>query len=68
MLMNTGRKPQATGFRLVACGLWLATCVASAQDSLNVAKIYQWDDPGLPGSFLYDNTYSAVWGYARDGR
>lgn len=41
---------------------------ASAQDSLNVTKIYQWSDTTLPGSFLYDNTYNAVWGYARDAR
>lgn len=52
---------------LAALG-WLLTVHAPAQDSLNVRKLGQWNDPSLPGSFLYNNTYNAVWGYARDGR
>ena len=60
--------------KLAARGSWLvALCIASAmtafaQDSLNVSKVYQWQGEGLPGSFLYNNTYNAVWGYARDER
>ncbi len=69
-------RPSALTREARAYGLWIAACCAcvlnprssSAQDSLNVTKVYEWDDPSLPGSFLYDNTYSAVWGYARDGR
>lgn len=54
---------------LLACGLWSAAGAGlRAQDSLNVRKLGQWSDESLPGSFLYDNTYNAVWGYARDGR
>lgn len=59
---------QVSGFRPAAYGLWLVACGAFAQDSLNVTKVYQWSDESLPGSFAYDNTYNAVWGYARDGR
>lgn len=68
MLKNTVHRLQAAVFRQATLGLWLSATGALAQDSLNVTKVYQWDDPDLPGSFLYDNTYSAVWGYARDGR
>jgi choice-of-anchor B domain-containing protein len=70
---------RASSHELERCGLaarssWLvALCMASvlnafAQDSLNVTRIYQWSDPTLPASFLYDNTYNSVWGYARDER
>ncbi len=77
MLMNTllpqatSHKPQA-GIRwfskAMACGLWLMACGAFAQDSLNVTKVYQWSQDGLPPTFLYGNIYNAVWGYDRDGR
>ncbi len=59
----------ASSQRPIASVLCIALLQLSfAQDSLNVSKIYQWSDSTLPGSFLYDNTYNAVWGYARDGR
>lgn len=73
-MLSPGHKPQALslklihGLRLAACGLWLAASAAGAQDSLNVRKLGRWSDASLPASFLYDNTYNAVWGYARDGR
>lgn len=42
--------------------------LAAAQDSLNIRLLGVWDDPVLPASGLYDNTYNGSWGYARDGR
>jgi choice-of-anchor B domain-containing protein len=39
-----------------------------AQDSLNMRLLSVWDDPTLPASGLYDNTYNGCWGYYRDGR
>lgn len=38
-----------------------------AQDSLNIRLLSVWDDPVLPPSALYDNTYNGCWGYHRDG-
>lgn len=67
-MLSTCRKPQATSFGLAACGLWLVACGAFAQDSLNVTKVYQWQQDGLPASAMYGNTYNAVWGYTRDDR
>lgn len=59
----------ASGQRLAASSLALLILpLLHAQDSLNVSKVYEWHQDGLPGSFQYDNTYNAVWGYARDGR
>lgn len=40
----------------------------AAQDSLNVTCLGRWHVDTLPASWLYDNTYNAVWGYAHDGR
>lgn len=64
------RQPAAgTSFHaLVLAILSTTTLPATAQDSLNVTKVYQWQEEGLPASFLYNNTYNAVWGYARDQR
>ncbi len=68
MLMDPSHKPQAASLKLMACSLWLmALTDLIAQDSLNVRKLGQWNQAGLPSSFLYDNTYNSVWGYARDG-
>lgn len=39
----------------------------AAQDSLNVTCLGRWHVDTLPASWLYDNTYNAVWGYARAG-
>jgi hypothetical protein len=41
----------------------------SAQDSLNVSKLFHWDDPTIPaGTTDFQNQYNDVWGYAADGR
>ena len=59
----------ASSQRPIASGLCMALLqLTSAQDSLNVTKVYQWQGEDLPASFLYNNTYNAVWGYARDER
>ena len=59
----------ASSQRLWASGLFLLLLqYTSAQDSLNVRLLSVWDDPSLPGSALYDNTYNGSWGYYRDGR
>ena len=40
-----------------------------AQDSLNVRKLFHWDDPTIPeGVEVYFNQYNEVWGYAKEGR
>ncbi len=64
------RQPTTIGIflALVLAFFLTGTHRAFAQDSLNVSKVYQWQGEGLPGSFLYNNTYNAVWGYARDDR
>ncbi len=48
--------------------LLLFTVRLSAQDSLNMSVLYNWQDPSLSKSTLYDNAYNEVWGYAKDGR
>lgn len=57
----------ARGSQLVALCL-VSAMNTSAQDSLNVTKVYEWRQDGLPATFLYGNIYNAVWGYARDER
>jgi len=45
------------------------TTSAHAQDSLNVTKLFHWDDPSIPeGTSNYQNQYNEVWGYAANGR
>ncbi|MGI8893946.1 MAG: choice-of-anchor B family protein [Bacteroidia bacterium] len=39
-----------------------------SQDSLNVNLLFHWDDPGLPGSSAYNNTYNEIWGFVQDNR
>lgn len=39
-----------------------------AQDSLNMRVLYNWQDPSLSKSILYNNAYNEIWGYAKDGR
>ncbi|MEO8589037.1 MAG: choice-of-anchor B family protein [Flavobacteriales bacterium] len=40
-----------------------------AQDSLNVRKLFHWDDPTIPiGAEVYQDQYNDVWGYAANGR
>jgi choice-of-anchor B domain-containing protein len=48
----------------------LSLCsVAFAQDSLNVTRLFHWDDPNIPeGVPDYFNQYNDVWGYAAGGR
>lgn len=41
----------------------------SAQDSLNVSKLFHWDDAAIPeGTANFQNQYNDVWGYAANGR
>ncbi len=41
----------------------------SAQDSLNVHRLFNWQDPTLPiGDNGLQNKYNEVWGYAANGR
>lgn len=58
----SSQRPWASGL----CALLLQ--FAFAQDSLNMRLLSVWDDPSLPASGLYDNTYNGSWGHARDGR
>lgn len=47
----------------------LATIPAAfSQDSLNVSLLYHWEDPSLPSSWIWDNTYNEVWGVVQDNR
>ena len=71
--MASSQEPRARGHRPTTRDLWclmllVAPLLAAAQDSLNVTQVYRWHDESLPGTWLYDNTYNAVWGHARDGR
>ncbi|MBK8499580.1 MAG: choice-of-anchor B family protein [Flavobacteriales bacterium] len=55
------------------CGAFaLASLIANStmsQDSLNVRRLFHWDDPSIPmGVEVYFNQYNDVWGYAANGR
>lgn len=52
-----------TGFLLIAISSF-----ASAQDSLNVRALFNWQNPSLPASTTWSNTYNEVYGYAANGR
>ena len=40
-----------------------------AQDSLNVHKLFHWDDPSIPvGASSLQDQYNDIWGYAANGR
>ncbi len=66
LLLFLHRRSLAAGVPLPL--LLLLPLTAPAQDSLNMRLLGVWDDPALPASGLYDNTYNGSWGYARDGR
>lgn len=40
----------------------------TGQDSLNISKIYNWQDTSLPSSIIHDNRYNEIWGFAQDNR
>ena len=69
-LTTSNQQPATIRVSLVLVLIILSTTdqPATAQDSLNVMKVYQWQQDGLPASTEHDNTYNAVWGYARDER
>ena len=53
---------------LTLLGICLLICV-SAQDSLNVRHLFNWNDVSIPiGSQGLQNRYNEVWGYSADGR
>lgn len=59
----------ATGrAKATALGALIVTACCG-QDSLNVTKLFHWDDPTIPvgGDWLH-NQYSGIWGYDREGR
>lgn len=43
-------------------------CNFCAFGQVELDLISSWDNPDLPGSAQYDNTYNEVWGYVQDGR
>lgn len=49
--------------------LFLLLCVHFCSfGQVELELISKWDNPDLPGSSQYDNTYNEVWGYVQDGR
>ncbi|MEZ4739031.1 MAG: choice-of-anchor B family protein [Flavobacteriales bacterium] len=50
--------------------LVLAVCMVpvTAQDSLNVRHLFNWNDTTIPDGTPYLNRYNEVWGYAANGR
>ena len=46
----------------------LAISISSAQDSMNVSLLFQWNDTSLPSSSIHDNRYNEIWGVAINGR
>lgn len=53
---------------LLSLCLILGRC-ATAQDSLNVRSLFNWDDASIPvGAEVYEDQYNDVWGYAANGR
>ncbi|MCB0769810.1 MAG: choice-of-anchor B family protein [Flavobacteriales bacterium] len=57
-------------WRIILCIIGLGTFVVDslAQDSLNVRRLFHWDDPSIPATSAYSNQYNEVWGYAAQGR
>lgn len=41
---------------------------AFGQDSLNVRALFNWQDPSLPASSTWSNTYNEIWGHEVNGR
>ncbi|MCB0767226.1 MAG: choice-of-anchor B family protein [Flavobacteriales bacterium] len=54
---------------LLGLGVLATILPADAQDSLNVHKLFNWQDASLPiGTSELQNKYNEVWGYAANGR
>lgn len=54
---------------LLGLGVLATMLPADAQDSLNVHKLFNWQDASLPiGTSELQNKYNEVWGYAANGR
>lgn len=54
---------------LLTFSSFLVVTSLSAQDSLNVRKLFHWDDPTIPiGADAYVDQYNDIWGYAANGR
>lgn len=52
----------------LAVSLCGAHGMVSGQNRLNVEALYNWQNPALPASSTWSNTYNEVWGYAANGR
>ncbi len=46
----------------------IAFLPVSAQNSLHVQLLFNWQDLTLPASSTWNNAYNEVWGYAKNGR
>jgi len=46
----------------------LTISISSAQDSMNVSLLFQWNDVTLPSSSAHNNRYNEIWGVAINGR
>ena len=46
----------------------LSISISSAQDSMNVSLLFQWNDTALPSSSAHNNRYNEIWGVAINGR
>lgn len=45
-----------------------AVLTGEGQDSANIEKLDQWQDPSLPSSTFFNNTYNEVWGFVQGGK
>ncbi|MCH8330234.1 MAG: choice-of-anchor B family protein [Bacteroidetes bacterium] len=41
--------------------------ISSAQDSMNVRLLFNWNDTTITGTFAFNNRYNDVWGYEKNG-
>jgi choice-of-anchor B domain-containing protein len=54
---------------IITIAAFVLGCVAMAQDSLNVRRLFHWEDTSIPiGDATLQNKYNEVWGYAANGR
>lgn len=42
--------------------------MVTAQDSLNVTMLFNWDDPSIPANGFFGNQYNEIWGFEQNGR
>jgi choice-of-anchor B domain-containing protein len=56
--------------RIILLTLTLLATIPAAfsQSSLNVNLLYHWEDPSLPSSSAWNNTYNEIWGVVVDNR